>query len=252
METAIKNSPGTTYKAARLEAQEVTEAELKQINKYTMEPLKAEDVFTFSAILCDNDLDRQYERFSVKALKDLQKLFVGRTVIKDHDPRADNQVARIYSTELVPTDKMLGNGDTYMQLKAHIYMLRTESNKDLIAEIRAGIKKEGSVGFRAASSICSICGTDNTKSYCPHWPGRAYAKEGGPQTCTFLLDGASEAYEFSLVAVPAQRQAGVSKSYTGETVFAPAEEPTPDTDDRERVLALRARHSNHTAPIDQA
>lgn len=252
METAIKNSPGTTYKAARLEAQEVTEAELKQINKYTMEPLKAEDVFTFSAILCDNDLDRQYERFSVKALKDLQKLFVGRTVIKDHDPRADNQVARIYSTELVPTDKMLGNGDTYMQLKAHIYMLRTESNKDLIAEIRAGIKKEGSVGFRAASSICSICGTDNTKSYCPHWPGRAYAKEGGPQTCTFLLDGASEAYEFSLVAVPAQRQAGVSKSYTGETVFAPAEEPTPDTDDRERVLALRARHSKHTAPTDQA
>lgn len=243
METATKTSPGATYKAARLEAQEVTEAELKQINKYALEPLTAEDVFTFSAILCDNELDRQYERFSLKALKDLQKLFVGRTVIKDHDPRADNQVARIYATELVTTDKAMSDGQAYVQLKAHIYMLRTEGNKDLIAEIRAGIKKEGSVGFRAASSICSICGTDNTKSYCPHWPGRAYAKEGGPQTCTFLLDGAKEAYEFSLVAVPAQRQAGVSKSYTGETVYAPAEEPS--TDDRERAITLRARRNKH-------
>lgn len=245
METVTKISPGTTYKAARLEAQEVTEAELKQINKYALAPLNAEDVFTFSAILCDNDLDRQYERFSVKALKDLQKLFIGRTVIKDHDSRTDNQVARIYATELVDTGKTLEDGKPYTQLKAHIYMLRTDSNKDLIAEIRAGIKKEGSVGFRAASSICSICGTDNTKGYCPHWPGRTYAKEGGPQTCTFLLDGAKEAYEFSLVAVPAQRQAGVSKSYTGEIVYAPAEEPAPETDDRERTLALRARHNKY-------
>lgn len=233
---------GVTRKAATLSAQEVTEAELKSINKYALEPLNAEDVFTFSAILCDNELDRQYEQFSLKALKDLQKLFLGKTVIKDHIASADNQVARIYATELVETGKTLASGEPYTQLKAHCYMVRTESNKDLITEIRAGIKKEGSVGFRVSSSICSVCGTDNAKNYCRHWPGRSYEKEGGSVVCTFRLDGAKDAYEFSLVAVPAQRTAGVSKNYTGELVFEPEETPDADTaKNHAREQDLRAR-----------
>lgn len=242
---------GMIYKAAKLETQEVTEDELKAINKYTLEPLEAPDVYTFSAVLCDNELDRQYEQFSLKALHDLQKLFIGRTVIKDHYASADNQVARIYATELVETGRFLSSGEPYTQLKAHIYMVRTESNKDLIAEIKAGIKKEGSVGCRVASAICSICGTDNAKSYCRHWPGKTYDKEGGPVMCTFKLDGAKDAYEFSLVAVPAQRKAGVSKSYTGEVAIEPEEKPveTEKSDtERARTLALRARLSETKAP----
>lgn len=234
------------YKAAQLGSQEVTEAELAAINRHTLAPLTAEEVFTFSAILCDNAVDRQYEHFSAKALDELRKLFVGRTVIKDHYASADNQVARIYATELVDTGKTLPDGTAYMQLKAHCYMVRTESNKDLITEIKAGIKKEGSVGVRASSAVCSICGTDNAKSYCAHWPGRSYSKDGQKQMCTFKLDGVTDAYEFSLVAVPAQRKAGTCKSYTGETVQAPEHEvETPVeksvNEERERVLALRAR-----------
>ena len=239
----LEGDAGMIRKAAKLEAQEVTAEDLKQINKFTLEPLEASEVFTFSAVLCDNELDRQYEQFSLKALHDLQKLFVGKTVIKDHYPSADNQVACIYATELAETGKFLASGEPYTQLKAHIYMVRTDSNKDLITEIKAGIKKEGSVGFRVASSICSICGTDNAKNYCRHWPGKTYDKEGGPTVCTFRLDGAKDAYEFSLVAVPAQRKAGVSKCYTGERVFEPETEEKDNTGsaDRERVLQLRAR-----------
>lgn len=247
---STEGSPGLIRKAATLEAQEITEAEMKLINKHTLTPLEPADVFVFSAILCDNELDRQYERFSLKALHELKKLFVGKTVIKDHHASADNQVARIYATELVETGKFLASGEPYTQLKAHCYMVKTDSNKDLITEIKAGIKKEGSVGFRAASVICSICGTDNAKSYCRHWPGKTYDKEGGPTVCTFKLDGVKDAYEFSLVAVPAQRAAGVSKSYTGETVYEPEEVPATDPaepeekknhEEQEQILALRAR-----------
>lgn len=233
------------YKAAQMTAQEVTPEELKAINKQALEPLEASDVFTFSAVLCDNDVDRDYERFSLKALTDLKKLFVGKPVIKDHNARADNQVARIYATELVQTEKILPSGEPYTQLKAHCYMVRTASNADLIAEIKGGIKKEGSVRCKVASSICSICGTDNAKSYCRHFPGRKYAKEGGDQLCTFKLDGAVDAYEYSLLPIPAQRKAGVSKSYTGETVFEPDEQPNDETADdtvaKEHELTLRAR-----------
>ena len=243
--------PELSYKAAQLGAQEVTEAELKAINKYALEPLTADEVFTFSAILCDNAVDRQYEQFSAKALDELRKLFVGRTVIKDHIARADNQVARIYATELVDTGKLLPNGGgAYMQLKAHCYMVRTESNKDLIAEIKAGIKKEGSVGFRAASAICNICGTDNAKSYCAHWPGRSYAKDGEKLVCTFRLDSVTDAYEFSLVAVPAQRKAGACKAYTGVKEYAPEEVPADVNLEavKAKELELRARLQGRRNP----
>lgn len=242
---------GVMFKAAGLEQQTVDDKELQEINKYTLAPLAAEEVFTFKAVLCDNELDRQFEQFSAKALQDMKKLYVGRTVIKDHHASADNQVARIYATEVQDTGKQLKSGEPYQQLVAKCYMVRTASNADLIKEIEGGIKKEGSVGFRPESCICSICGTDNAKTYCPHWPGRKYAKEGGETVCTFRLDGVKDAYEFSLVAVPAQRAAGVCKSYTGETVFfeEPQELETPANDDREKELALRVRMTEQRAKV---
>ena len=216
---------GRIIKAANLSAGDATDEDLKAINKYTLTPLKAEDVFTFKAVLCDTDVDRDFERFSLKALQDLQKLFLGKTVIKNHIPAAENQVARIYRTELQQSNKTLKSGELYTQLVAHCYMVKTAGNADLIAEIKGGIKKEGSVGCAMSSVICSICGTDNTKSHCSHFRGRSYNKDGGSEVCTFILNEAKDAYEFSLVAVPAQPKAGVSKNYTGKTIY---EEQTPD------------------------
>ena len=249
-----KSGPGMIQKAASLAAQEITEEELKAINKHTLEPLKADEVFTFKAVLCDNELDRTHEKFTLKALQDFQKLFVGKTVIKDHYRSADNQVARIYATELMQGSKTTKSGELYTQLVAHCYMVKTASNADLITEIKAGIKKEGSVGCSVLHAYCSICGTDNAKAYCRHYAGRSYDKEGGAQVCTFTLDGGRDAYEFSLVAVPAQKAAGVSKSYTGETVFeqdAPKMAPeapdgavginTPTDTEKAATLAIRAR-----------
>lgn len=257
-----KGSPGMIEKAAQLAPHEITAAELKAINKYALEPLTADQVFTFKAVLCDNEIDRHNERFSLKALQDLKKLFLGKPVIKDHRRSADNQVARIYATELVQSEKAANGGELYTQLVAHCYMVKTASNADLIAEIKGGIKKEGSVGCVVKSAICNICGTDNIKTYCPHYPGRSYEKEGGAQTCIFTLDGGRDAYEFSLVAVPAQKAAGVSKSYTGETVTEAQSAPetsepggTPsNTTESEKaaelailaeLAAIRARN-NHT------
>lgn len=248
--------PGMITKAAQLEKQEINDAELRAINKHTVEPLTADEVFTFKAVLCDNEVDRQSERFTLKALEDLKKLFIGKTVIKDHSWSANDQVARIYATELVMSEKSITkSGEPYSQLVAYCYMVKTASNADLIAEIKGGIKKEGSVGFRASSVICSICGTDNAKSYCRHFPGKSYEKEGGPQPCIFTLAGVSDAYEFSLVAVPAQKAAGVRKSYTGETVEAPATEPETtstvaekheDKDTQTRVRLMETHAKNNT------
>lgn len=242
---------GILLKSAEVEIQDVTDEDLKKINKFTLTPLKAEEVFTFKTIIGDNETDdRNYEPFNLNALKDLKKLYVGKTVIKDHRRTADNQVARIYDTELITEPKTTSAGEPYAKLVAKCYMVKTNSNEDLIKEIKAGIKKEVSTGCRAKRMICNVCGTDNTKTYCPHFPGREYEKDTGKVTCLMTIDGAKEAYELSLVAVPAQPRAGTTKNYGAtEKVDPEAEnkdaenlEETPENKDQEiKDLETNAR-----------
>lgn len=221
---------GIITKAAQVSTLTVDEKELAKINKFTLEPLKAEDVFIFKVAMCDNEIDRSSEVFPLSSLKKMQKLFIGKTMIKDHMRSADNQVARIYNTELsASATEVTKTNEVYTQLVAHCYMLATEANKDLIAEIKGGIKKEVSVGLRISKAICSICGTDNAKTWCKHYRGQEYDK----QVCHYSLEDPSDAYELSFVAVPAQPRAGTTKNYGGkptkEADPAPAPEQTADT-----------------------
>lgn len=236
-ETKIEIEDGLLLKSANVELQEVTSEDLKKINKFTLSPLKAEDVFTFKVNMGDNETDdRNYEPFNLQALKDLKNLYIGKTVIKDHRRSADNQVGRIYDTELVTDTKLTKAGEPFTTLIAKIYMVKTESNKDLITEIIAGIKKEVSTGCRPKKLICNICGTDNMKSYCPHYPGREYAKADGKTTCLMTIDGAKEAYELSLVAVPAQPRAGTIKHYGPKPEEKPEIEPEQTEESEKKDL----------------
>jgi len=215
MENENEMTPGLICKSAEVQTQDVSDEDLKKINKFALSPLTKEEVFTFKIIMGDNEIDdRNYEPFNLNALKDLKKLYIGKTMIKDHRRLADNQIARVYDTELLEDEsKITGSGERFTKLIAKAYMIKTASNADLISEIKAGIKKEVSTGCRPKHAYCSICGTDNTKSYCPHWGGREYDTKDGKKMCYFTLDGAKEAFEVSFVAVPAQPRAGTTKNY---------------------------------------
>lgn len=73
---------------------------LEKINRFTRRELGEDEVYTFSVILCDNDIDRDLERFSDEALVTLAEKFIGRTGISDHDPSSANQTARIFDTQI--------------------------------------------------------------------------------------------------------------------------------------------------------
>lgn len=241
---------GLVTKSADVSIQEVTDEELKKINKLTLEPLKAEEVFTFKMSMCDNETDdRNYEPFNLQSLKDMKKLYIGKTVIKDHYRRADNQVARVYDTELVYEEgKLTKAGEPFARLVAKCYMIKTASNADLIADIKAGIKKEVSTSCRPKKAVCSICGVDNMKTYCSHFWGKEYEKaDGSKATCYFTLDGVKEAYEVSFVAVPAQPRAGTTKNYGGvpeeKPGFTPENDTKNETKDLETDLKIKALES---------
>ena len=180
---------------------------LEDINRLSRTPLTEAEVYAFSVRLCDNEVDRDQERFSTQTLEQLAPLFVGKSGILDHNWSAQGQTARLYRTEVVREPQRLTQaGDMYCWLKGYAYMIRTPENQALIAEIEGGIKKEVSVGCAVEKAVCSICGAPREEA-CGHTPGARY--EGS--LCYISLEGAADAYEFSFVAVPAQPLAGVVK-----------------------------------------
>lgn len=175
-----------------------TQVQLDAINAQAKAALTGEQVYVFSLRLCDDQIDRDWERFDSAALPGLAKLFIGKTGIVDHRWSSDNQVARIFETQVVRE-----KGASY--IKAWAYIRRGGANDEIIADIEAGIKKEVSVGCAMGRSICSVCGSEY--GTCGHRKGESY--DG--MVCCAVLQEPMDAYEFSFVAVPAQRDAGVLK-----------------------------------------
>ena len=175
-----------------------SETQLQQINALAKGNLTAEQVYVFSVRLCDDQVDRDFERFDAEALPELARLFVGKSGIVDHRWSAGSQLARIFAAEAVQEE-----GVSY--IKAWAYIRRGGAGDEWIADIEAGIKKEVSVGCSMGRSVCSVCGADY--GTCGHRKGEIYEDT----LCCAILREPVDAYEFSFVAVPAQRDAGVLK-----------------------------------------
>jgi len=206
---------------------------LEKLNQFTRREHSEEEVYLFDVILCNNDIDRDMEAFSEKALEQMQELFIGKTGIFDHNLKSAGQTARIYDTELVKSpDKKTKDGRPLISLKANAYTVRTDSNADFIKEIDGGIKKEVSVSCSAGRQICSVCGADKSEGVCSHIPGKSY----GGKYCYTILDNIKDAYEWSFVAVPAQPLAGVTKQFTSPQDSALSEEQTLLLNEIERQM----------------
>lgn len=199
----IRKEPGDVIRHS------VSREDMILINRLSKSELTPEQVYTFALRLCDNEIDRDWERFDEEALSILSGLFVGKSGIFDHNWSTEGQTARLYKTEVCREGGLTEAGDGCRFLKGYAYMLRSEKTNPLIEEIEAGIKKEVSIGCSVTGRCCSICGRDR----CDHQGGKTY----GGKLCYFTLQKPTDAYEWSFVAVPAQRKAGVIKSFVHET-----------------------------------
>ncbi|MBR1382780.1 MAG: hypothetical protein IJ555_03075 [Ruminococcus sp.] len=224
-----------------LKSHSVTDEDLEKINEYALEPLTADEIYAFKVVMGDNELDdRNNMPFTSNGLKDLQRLYPGKPFIMAHNDRdVKSLFARIYDTELSIDDtKRTSAEEPYTALIGKCYMAISADNESLRADIKAGIKKEVSTGFRCSSLKCSICGKDNCVDECKHWPGRVYAKNGMDTKCQMLIDGCSEAYELSLVTIPAQPRAGTIKSAEGAPEDPEAETSAHDSEKLRLELEL--------------
>ncbi len=178
-----------------------TPEQMELVNLQAKAPMEPEQVYVFSVRLCDDQVDRDGERFDTGALEPLGRMFLGKPGIVDHNWSAEKQAARIFHTEVVREGQV-------SWLKAWAYVPRM-GKEQLIADIESGIRREVSISCSMGRRECSLCGGEI--GACGHVPGRTY--EGG--SCVGILKEPRDAYEFSFVAVPAQPQAGVMKAWEG-------------------------------------
>lgn len=64
---------------------------LQALNQFTRRTHSADEVYIFDVLLCDNEIDRDFERFSLSALQSMKTLFVGKTGIFDHNRAGSNR-----------------------------------------------------------------------------------------------------------------------------------------------------------------
>ncbi|MDR2687404.1 MAG: hypothetical protein LBB75_06600, partial [Oscillospiraceae bacterium] len=110
--------------------------DLALIHRWTRRELAADEVYVFQANLCDNEIDRDGERFTRAALEKLAELLVGKTGLFDHSGKSGDQVMRIYAAQaLEDVTRANSLGEPYCALNARAYLLRGGENEALIRAI---------------------------------------------------------------------------------------------------------------------
>lgn len=169
-----------------------TDEDMSLINQYTRRELSKDEVYVFSLVLCDNDVDKSFECFTLESLFELRKLYIGKTGILSH-----NQTARIFSCEVKRINgKKTKTGKHYYQLVAKAYIVKTDSNKNIARNIELGNLKEASIGCAVRKRLCSICGNYIDSYLCTHTKGKKYKRK----LCCCKLVDVVDAYEFAVVA----------------------------------------------------
>ena len=107
-----------------------SEDDLTLINRFALEPLTADQVYTRSMYLANDQVDRSFERFSRQVLKQFNESAVGKSFLIGHDYRSAPE-GLFFKSEMVRR-----NGVTY--LKPTFYLVKTPQNEHLRKQIDGG------------------------------------------------------------------------------------------------------------------
>ncbi|WP_372780299.1 hypothetical protein ACBZ92_02095 [Priestia aryabhattai] len=163
---------GALHLPVRLQVAQEQEIDLDAINRHTLEPVTADDIFTFSGVCSNDRLDSYFTRMDpVTTLRNYAAdLNNGVSLLGNHNIYTA-PFGRSYGGQLIQDDTDNANavrGDWYI-LKG--VKINGESTDDTIRAIKAGITRDMSVGFSDESYRCGSCGRDLWDWECPHIPG---------------------------------------------------------------------------------
>ena len=204
-----------------------TDEELGEINaNHSLIDMKKEHLIVLPIVAADTNIDRGSEHFTLDGLESFVPLYKGKTLLLDHNWTTGSEIGRIFDAKVM---------DNKLMVKAYIPI--TEHNHKLISNILAGVHGRVSVGFSmdVRNVTCDSCAcsmrkgpptlnpfNEGTVGYaegvsifdedlCPHKPG-AIDEYGNKTTVT--LHRVADVMELSIVPVPMQPRAGMSRTLT--------------------------------------
>ncbi len=168
------------------------------VNRYSLRPLRPEEIAVFTLDLCHNQVDRHFSRFPEEELERISGMTPGRPLMERHDLRGSLPRGTFFRSRLHR------DGDR-VSVRPEVYVLRTRENADFILNIEGGVYRETSIGFSFRTPECSVCGRDLRT--CDHVPGREY----GGDACHFIMRDVIEVIEGSVVPAGSQGTAFVAE-----------------------------------------
>lgn len=207
-----------------------TPEQLEKINKFALTPLSADDVFVFNDVMIDDNLVsshmiKVHDNLLNKFMQDAQK---GVGLLMNHNSRS-LPVGR--SFDAVKKAELDENGNIVNTLYGSFYIdlnRNTESGmstNDIVKGIMSGTIFDTSIGFKADSYKCSICGNDiRDYANCPHFPGEVYSVDNNgtviQKLCYAIVgeDGNGELLENSLVFAGACNRATIKRDFSSDSV----------------------------------
>ena len=195
----------------------------------------ADDDYTFTVKLCDNEIDDDNERFSSQCLKQMAEMFVGK-----YGCIGETRIAKIVSTEIVTDEnKWATLHERYQWLKVTVIIPRSNETEQLIEQIEHGEKPEISVACSVNTSACSICGKTNRS--CTHKPGEYY--DG--KLCYMTLYYPREVFEWAFVepakSVEEKRLVEHQDEETGDLYYTVEKETNMDNHIGDTAEMMRPR-----------
>lgn len=200
-----------------------TERDLDRINAFALEPLTADGVYVRRMHLANTQVDRAFERFTERNIRQLTKSIVGKSLMLGHDYGGVPQ-GRFF-------DASVQKQDGVAHATPEFYVVRAApSAEEAIAQIDGGVWKDVSVGFNFEAMQCDLClGDYLSYNACPHIAGETYGvdqvvegerhgfevlRDGKEVVCTVNYGtGQVEGLEGSFVWLGCQYDAEVVKAH---------------------------------------
>lgn len=198
---------------------------LNEVNKFTLRPLSRDEFAVFTLDLCNNQVDAHYSRFPQEELEAINGMVPGRPFMERHDTRGTLPRGTFFRSRLHREPD-----HDYVSVRPDVYVLWTEENEDLIANIEGGVYRATSIGFSFLHPECSICHEDIRT--CDHIPGRTY----GEDMCHYIMRDVVSVLEGSVV-FSASQGTGFVVARGGES------RPTPSE-------ALKMAREAHDRPVE--
>jgi len=175
------------------------------VNKYTLRPLKREEFSAFTMDLCNNQIDAHYSRFPVEELEKINVMVPGRPFMERHDTKGTLPRGTFFRSRLHDEPER-----DHVSVRPDVYILNTEDNRGLIANIEGGVYRGTSIGFSFMRPECSICHKDIRT--CDHVPGRTY----GDEACHYVMHDVASVLEGSVVFSASQGTGFVAARDSGD------------------------------------